>query len=56
MIKNRKIDVILIKEFYSWNGRILDIDSWRTYFVPDNKKAAVVLVNEREDALFIREL
>lgn len=52
--RNRKLDVALIQEPYTRQGKVPSMGGFRMYYLSD-PAAMVVVVNERVEALFIRE-
>lgn len=56
IVRDRRLDVVLLQEPYSRQGRLPHLGSWRLYYVPERPMAAVAVVNERVEVLFIREV
>ena len=56
VIRDRSIDIVLLQEPYSCGGRIPHLDGYRVYYASERPKAAIVIVNNEIEGLFVREL
>ena len=56
VIRDRCLEVVLLQEPYSCGGRLPYLFGYRVNYKLERSKASIVIINERNEGLFVRQL
>ena len=56
VIRDRRLEVVLLQDPYSCGGCIPHLVGYRVSYTLERSKATIVIINERNERLFLRQL
>lgn len=56
IVNEKGIDILLVQEPYSWEGRLPTVNGCRNYYIEGNPKAAILIYNDNLEMVFQKEL